>query len=60
VPHLHEREAQQVEALPWVGIVHPLVVQGQTDAPHPVHRTGFDKDAVTRSGPRQAAAPCGA
>ena len=41
--HLHQGLAQQVEPQPAGRVGSPLVVGGQPDAPHPVHRARTDK-----------------
>lgn len=44
--YLHEREAQEIEASPLIGIVDLLVILGQTDAPDSIDWARFNKDAI--------------
>lgn len=47
VADLHQREPQQIQALPQVGVIRVYVILGESDAPDAVNRAGLNDDART-------------
>ena len=46
-PHLHQREAEEVEAFPFRGVFDGGIGGGHADAPDAIIRAGFDKHAIS-------------
>lgn len=44
---LHQGEAEQVQALPTVGLRRLVIIGGHADAPDPVQGAGFDQHSCT-------------